>query len=261
MSPTARSLALHGRAAADDESTGVQLLADIQAMFLATSDDMIGSEEIVKKLVEMAERPWTEFGKGRGLSQNSLARVLKGFEVRPCTIRIEGKTPRCYRRVDLADAFLRYLPQQPKQPKQDENDRLSDPVANQNTPPTVSLAQTNEKDRSDVAGRRRMTGPVGVVCQRVALVTARPAAVGVRELAGSVAGKGIGAPPRRPSAPTGSLPGTNGGRHLEAFAEIGEGRGVTGLPAGMVRSFTRSPAGGGSALLVRAANRFVGGRS
>jgi hypothetical protein len=143
------ALALHGRAAADDDSIGVQLLADIQTLFQGSNDDVIASEVIVKKLLEIADRPWADFAKGHGLNQYGLARLLRKFEVRSRSVRTDGKTPKGYRRADLEDAFARYLPQHPQHPQQAENEGLSGPSTICNTPPSVADAETPKKEQND----------------------------------------------------------------------------------------------------------------
>jgi hypothetical protein len=125
------------------------LLADIQALFQGNSEDVIASDVIVKKLLELADRPWADFAKGHGLNQYGLARLLRKFEVRSRSVRTEGKTPKGYRRADLEDAFLRYLPQHPQHPQQDENDALFGPSSIRNTPPSVADAETHEKEQND----------------------------------------------------------------------------------------------------------------
>ena len=129
------ALALHGKSIAEDDSIGVQLLADIQALFAGSSDDVIASDVLVKKLLELADRPWADFAKGHGLNQYGLARLLRKFDVRSRSVRTDGKTPKGYRRADLEDAFLRYLPQHPQPPQQDQNDGLFGPSTIRNTPP------------------------------------------------------------------------------------------------------------------------------
>jgi hypothetical protein len=58
----------------------------------------------------MSDRPWGEANRGRSITQNWLARQLKGFEIFPRTIRAGTATPKGYALASMADAFARYLP-------------------------------------------------------------------------------------------------------------------------------------------------------
>jgi hypothetical protein len=56
--------------AAEDDSLGVRLLADIKAVFIAEKVEAIPSTVLVKVLVEMEDRPWAEIAKGKPLTTN-----------------------------------------------------------------------------------------------------------------------------------------------------------------------------------------------
>jgi hypothetical protein len=94
--------------AAEDQSIGVRLLADIKEIFDADGDK-IASADLVSKLKEIETSPWADWGKGKGLSQNNLARLLKPFGIHPQTIRLEEKTPKGYLCESFQDSFERYL--------------------------------------------------------------------------------------------------------------------------------------------------------
>jgi hypothetical protein len=63
---------------------------------------------LVTALLEMQDRPWGECNKGKALTQNKLARMLKLMASRrkPCGTVAKAKG---YERKDFADAFSRYL--------------------------------------------------------------------------------------------------------------------------------------------------------
>jgi Protein of unknown function (DUF3631) len=46
----------------------------------------------------------------KALTQNSLARLLKNFHIRPDGIRVGEQTPNGYRLAQFTDVFRRYLP-------------------------------------------------------------------------------------------------------------------------------------------------------
>ncbi len=66
---------------------GVRLLADIKAAFIAEEVQAIPSAVLVKLLVEMEDRPWVEIAKGKPLTTNKLAAILRRYEVEPRTVR------------------------------------------------------------------------------------------------------------------------------------------------------------------------------
>jgi hypothetical protein len=109
--------------AGEDQSLKVELLADIKAIFDEKDVDALASEDLVSALNAMQDRPWCEFNHGRkALTQRTLASLLKPFEVEPRGIRVEGKTPRGYRKSDLEDVWARYLTSEVQQVQQVNKD-------------------------------------------------------------------------------------------------------------------------------------------
>ena len=103
----------------DDSSSGQQLLADIRVVFAEKEKvEELSTQILLNRLTRMAERPWLEWKKGRGLSARDLARLLEPFGIRPRQTRINGENRRGYRRKDFEDTFTRYLPDYPLQPLQ-----------------------------------------------------------------------------------------------------------------------------------------------
>jgi Protein of unknown function (DUF3631) len=105
----ARAAALAACGAHEDESLGVKLLTDIREAFENANKDELPSKALVEALAAMADRPWCECNHGKPITQNWLARRLKGFSTRPALIgpkRVSG-----YRKADFEDAFARYLPE------------------------------------------------------------------------------------------------------------------------------------------------------
>lgn len=93
-----------------DEGVGVMLLSDIQAIFSERNADKLSSEDIVKALIDLDERPWAEWRRGQALSKNALARLLKDFGIRSGTIRTCGNgTAKGYYLKNFEDSFTRYL--------------------------------------------------------------------------------------------------------------------------------------------------------
>ncbi|MHB8455360.1 MAG: DUF3631 domain-containing protein [Acidiferrobacterales bacterium] len=95
----------------DNESLGAMLLADIRATFEASGLDRITTENLLEVLTDNDERPWVEFSHGTPLSSRGLARLLRPFDIRSGTIRLDdGRTPKGYMRGWFEDAFARYVP-------------------------------------------------------------------------------------------------------------------------------------------------------
>lgn len=88
-------------------SLGLRLLADVRTVF--GDHDQLPTKLILEDLIALDESPWGDLG-GKPLDARRLSRLLGDYEVRSKTIRMETTTPKGYRRVDLHDAWERYLP-------------------------------------------------------------------------------------------------------------------------------------------------------
>jgi putative DNA primase/helicase len=97
--------------AAEDESIRVQLLGDIRAVLKSKGDpDAVWSEDLCTALHDREDRPWSEYGRSRKpISKVQLARLLKPFDIKPRTIRIQEKTAKGYDRGALTMVFDKYL--------------------------------------------------------------------------------------------------------------------------------------------------------
>jgi putative DNA primase/helicase len=119
---TARQTALFIYAKSKDEdnqSAGMMLLRDVQNLF----DDeptrsRITSAELLEKLCQIEDRPWSEWNKGRPITTAKIAKYLKPFGVTPKTMRDGYKVAKGYLKSDFDDAFSRYIPLQGVTPLQ-----------------------------------------------------------------------------------------------------------------------------------------------
>jgi putative DNA primase/helicase len=106
---------LSGDRVTGNESTRVQLLADIRDLFDETGHETLFSWEIVKGLVAMSNRPWAEWGRDKKpITATAMSRLLSDLlppGVTPGTVWKSGKSDKGYHRADLEDPFARYLPQ------------------------------------------------------------------------------------------------------------------------------------------------------
>jgi putative DNA primase/helicase len=98
----------------DSESRGVRLLVDIKAVF-GSDLEGISSAHLVDALNAIETSPWAEINKGKPLTQNGLARLLKLYRMRPGDVWV-GSPPRSvkgYRRDAFAEVWRRYCPDGP----------------------------------------------------------------------------------------------------------------------------------------------------
>ena len=120
-------IALAG-ATEEEENLKVMLLGDILDIFAdefppghaahwegpGRPDDgpRLASAVIIKRLLGLEDRPYSALGKAqKPLTQNMLGRQLKGFDIRPATVRVDGGgTAKGYYLRAFEDAFARYLP-------------------------------------------------------------------------------------------------------------------------------------------------------
>jgi hypothetical protein len=100
--------AAHVAAADDDASRLEQLLADIRKV--STGKDEMPSGALVGALVGLDGRPWADLGKGRKLTTNRLASMLRPLSLTTENIRIGDKVLKGYVFKHFMEAFERYLP-------------------------------------------------------------------------------------------------------------------------------------------------------
>lgn len=108
---------------AGENSAAVQLLSDLRGFFQNSMQDFLSSEEVVAKLLEMEERPWGEWTKGKPITKIQVAAILKKFGVRPKQTWVGSSPSRGYKLADFSDAFGRYLPSESVDPVGSNNDR------------------------------------------------------------------------------------------------------------------------------------------
>lgn len=89
-------------------SLGVLLLRDLRTVF-GDREHML-TTELLDGLREVPESPWGDL-KGKPLDARYLARLLRQYEVASQSVRVGSKAAKGYRREDLHDSWLRYLPE------------------------------------------------------------------------------------------------------------------------------------------------------
>ena len=92
----------------EDDNIGSMLLEDIRDIF--NSIERIFSDDLIESLKSKMDRPWVDWNRGKGLTQNGLARLLKPFAVKSKNMRIGENLRKGYEMDGLKDAFKRYIP-------------------------------------------------------------------------------------------------------------------------------------------------------
>lgn len=120
----AQTLSTQG-AEQDEQSPAVMLLADVKHIFDdkekkgGKDADRVSSTKLVDTLIDLPDRPWATWSKGKPITPARVARELKIFRITPNTIKLsDGKQPNGYMRGQFDDAFGRYLSHPPGSPVQ-----------------------------------------------------------------------------------------------------------------------------------------------
>jgi hypothetical protein len=104
------AIKLSAEGAADQDSMRTMLLADVRTAFQTKRTDRLSSDDLVGHLWTLEERPWPELNKGKPITKNGLARLLRPFGISSGTIRLAGeRTAKGYYLSAFDDAFARYL--------------------------------------------------------------------------------------------------------------------------------------------------------
>jgi hypothetical protein len=92
----------------DEASLGIQLLGDIQEVFVA---ERMSCPDLVAALNEIEDSRWGGWNDGAGIRTRELGQKLKPYGIRAKPILIEGERKgNGYEREQFEDAFARYLP-------------------------------------------------------------------------------------------------------------------------------------------------------
>jgi hypothetical protein len=117
----AAALALHAGGDAAELDRGTALLQALREVFDEAGTDRLPTAQVLEALVEREGEPWparwgqeVEAARDRGRparrAASELARMLKGFGIKPAVIKMpDGSTPRGYRREHLEPAWAAYL--------------------------------------------------------------------------------------------------------------------------------------------------------
>jgi Protein of unknown function (DUF3631)/CHC2 zinc finger len=106
----ARAAAVRIEGKADSRTLGVQLLTDIKALFDADPKaEGMHSVTIVTKLTGDPEKSWDEAFRGKPLTQNRLAKVLKAYAIISENVTVNMTELKGYRRSNFEEAWTVYV--------------------------------------------------------------------------------------------------------------------------------------------------------
>lgn len=101
------SVSLVSDSMAGAPSLGVLLLTDIRAIFSAVDTDKISTSDLLERLTEIEESPWSDL-RGKPLDSRGLARRLSNYGISSKQVRTGSQTFKGYDQTDLVDAWSRY---------------------------------------------------------------------------------------------------------------------------------------------------------
>ena len=105
----AKEASLEACAIKEDQSFNTQLLGDIREVIEAKGGTYITSAELVAALVAMTDRPWGECNHGKAMTQNGLARRLKGFGIGTINVGPKKDRAKGYEFESFTDTFSRFI--------------------------------------------------------------------------------------------------------------------------------------------------------
>jgi len=140
------SLAIDGKGTADEgANVKILLLHDVDRIFKERKESTLRSAWICEDLAQMEDRPWPEWNRGSAISPSALAHQLKGFKIKPKSIRFGDETKKGYERASLADALKRYpAPDKAEHPLQPSKDKDNQDNSTRNKTTDVTAHETPE---------------------------------------------------------------------------------------------------------------------
>lgn len=105
----ARRAAIVLSGARQDTDIRVELLRDIRFILSEFGGEAIATDDLLFRLNNLEDRPWSTWRKGAAITGHGLSRLLGPFGIHPSDQRVDGRH-RSYRLAPFRDAFSRYLP-------------------------------------------------------------------------------------------------------------------------------------------------------
>ncbi|WP_247315121.1 DUF3631 domain-containing protein [Ralstonia pseudosolanacearum] len=103
------ALKLCNRGGEAAQSTGAELLADIQAVFDRKGMQRISMADLLAALCEDDEAPWKTWNRGKEMTTRQLGKKLGEYGIKSKVVRIGYDAPKGFDVDQFSDAFARYL--------------------------------------------------------------------------------------------------------------------------------------------------------
>jgi putative DNA primase/helicase len=91
-------------------SLSVELLADIQEVFMTKGVERLSTKELLEALTEDDLKSWATHNRGKPITPRQMAKRLGEYGIKSKTIRMSYGTAKGFCLSDCRDAFARYLP-------------------------------------------------------------------------------------------------------------------------------------------------------
>lgn len=92
----------------DTVSRSNRLLSDIHQVFTLKNLEKVSTADLINHLCEDTERPWGTYNRGKPLTQNQLAKLLKPYHISSKNIRLP-EVVKGFEKGDFEDAWKRYI--------------------------------------------------------------------------------------------------------------------------------------------------------
>jgi putative DNA primase/helicase len=106
-------------------SVGVELLADIRAVFEQKRVSSISLADLLSELLADDEAPWRTWNRGREMNARQLGKRLREFAIPSRPVRFGNRVAKGFSVDQFTDAFARYLVDVSPDSKQDVTESLA----------------------------------------------------------------------------------------------------------------------------------------
>jgi len=99
---------LSGQKQANDDDTSITLLREVFSIFVDQDADALHSYVLATYLNATEEAPWRRWNGGKGLDACTLARILRGFDVRSRNVRVGESVRKGYMLDEVLEAVDKF---------------------------------------------------------------------------------------------------------------------------------------------------------
>jgi hypothetical protein len=133
----------------EEPSLGIRLLADLRTVF--GEAEALFTKTILGALHDIEESPWKDLRGDKSLDARGLALRLRQYGIKSKQVREGKQTSKGYARVDLVDAWARYLPPQTPERETSETRETSEQYQGPDVSDVSDSPQNVSPDVSDEA--------------------------------------------------------------------------------------------------------------